>query len=390
MSNFLYHWRYYTFGRERYEETIGNLFSNNLRSLYQINTAMAIIAGAFTLYPVIMERDFFSAGVYLLSALIALFLAIYSNYKMQKDSDNNRFIYIIMLVFYLNIMLFGIYLSVWSTPDKPATIFLCFLICALLMFINPPLFNFFLTLGAMAVFFVSTIIIKDIDNAVLDILNALIAGSFSVFFNWQVTKLRIGLELSAMMLEEERNKYFDQSTIDELTKLKNRRDFMQTFHRYLTNYRTSDDWLCMAMCDIDFFKNFNDHYGHPAGDDCLRSVGKVLGGLMESMGVYAARVGGEEFALLWFEQDASHVSQVLSHVISSIAELKIPHEKSKVSKIVSISVGVYVERCGSSTTAQELYDLADKELYNAKESGRNRAVVCGESISEYTILPEAQ
>jgi len=389
MSNLLYRWRYYTFTREQYEETMGNLFSNNLLSLCHTNTAMAVIAGAFSLYPIIAERNFLSAGVYLLSALIALVLAIYSNYKMQKQHDNNRFIYVINTVYFVNIMLFGMYLSVWSTPDKPATIFLCFLLCALLMFINPPLYNFFMTLGAMSIFFVSTILIKDADNAVLDIINAFLAGSFSIFFNWQITKLRLGLELSAIMLEEERNKYFDQSIIDELTKLKNRRDFMQTFHRYLSNYRTSDDWLCMAMCDIDFFKNFNDHYGHPAGDDCLRSIGKVLGGLMESMGVYAARVGGEEFALLWFEKETSHVDQIVTHIMSSIAALQIPHEKSKVAPHVTISMGVYVERCGSPNTAQTLYDLADKALYTAKESGRNRAIICGEEIAEYTITPGA-
>ena len=389
MSNLLHSWRYYTFGRDQYEKTIGNLFSSNLVSLCQVNTAMAIFTGAFSLYPIISEKNFISAGVYLFSALIALLLAIYSNFKMQKEHDNNRFIYFITAAFYTNTMLFGIYINVWSSPDKPASLFLCFLICALLMFINPPMFNFFLTLGAMVVFFISTIIVKAADDAILDILNALIAGAFSIYFNWHITKLRFGLELSATMLEEERNKYFDQSMIDELTKLKNRRDFMQTFHRYISNYRTSDDWLCMAMCDIDFFKNFNDHYGHSSGDDCLRSIGKVLGGLMESMGVYAARVGGEEFALLWFEQDASHVDQIVSHIINSIADLKIPHEKSKVAKFVTLSIGVYIERCGSPTDAQTLYDLADKALYTAKETGRNRAIVNGESIKEYKITPHA-
>ena len=389
MSNLLYSWRYCTFGREQYEVTMGNMFNNNLLSLSKVNTVFAIFVGAFSLYPIISERDFISAGVYLLSALIALLLSLYSNYKMQKEHDNNRFIYVIAIVYYANLMLFGIYSSVWSSPDKPASLFLCFLICALLMQITSPLFNFLLTISAMVVFFVLTIIIKSTDIAILDIFNALIAGAFSIFFNWQITKLRLGLELSATMLEEERNKYFDQSTIDELTKLKNRRDFMQTFHRYISNYRTSDDWLCMAMCDIDFFKNYNDHYGHPAGDDCLRSVGKVLGGLMESMGVYAARVGGEEFALLWFEQDATHVDQIISHILNSVAGLKIPHEKSKVAKFVSLSIGVYVERCGSPTDAQTLYDLADKALYTAKESGRNRAIVNGESIKEYKITPDA-
>jgi len=390
MNNLLNSWRFYTFGQKEYKETMGNLFSNNLRSLYLANTAMAVFVGCFSVYPVISERDFISAGVYLLSALIALLVSIYSNYKLQKEFNNNH-IYGITIVYYANIMLFGIYLSVWSNPDKPATIFLCFLICALLLFINPPFFDFILTIGAMAVFFASTIIIKkdNVNIIIMDILNALVAGAFSLFFNWHISKLRIGLELSATMLEGERNKYFDQSTIDELTQMKNRRDFMQTFHRYLSNYRASDDWLCIAICDIDFFKNYNDHYGHPVGDDCLRSVGNVLNNLMDSMGVYAARVGGEEFALLWFEQDISHVDEIILHITSLIAALKIPHEKSRVAQFVTLSIGVYVEPCGSPTGAQNLYDLADKALYTAKGSGRNCAIVSGEEIKEHKITPAA-
>jgi PleD family two-component response regulator len=94
-------------------------------------------------------------------------------------------------------------------------------------------------------------------------------------FNWYISKLRLGLEISANILEDERDKYFDQSTVDELTRLRNRRDFMQTFQRYISNYRPSDKWLCVAICDIDFFKNYNDHYGHPAGDDCMRNQGSL-------------------------------------------------------------------------------------------------------------------
>jgi len=386
MNNLLYAWRYYKFEREQYNDSLSNLFINNLISLGQTNTIMAIFAGVFSLYPIIAHRDFLSAGVCLFSALIALLLAIYSNYKMQKQHDNNRFIYAIIVAYYANTMLFGIYLSV-SNPDKPASLFLCLLICALLMFINPPAFILSLTAGAMIVFIVSSVIVKSGENVILDVLNVLIAGPFSIFFNWHITKLRLGLELSANMLEAERNKYYDQSTIDELTKLKNRRDFMQTFQRYISNYRTSDDWLCIAICDIDFFKNYNDHYGHPMGDDCLRSVGKVLGGLMDSLGVYAARVGGEEFALLWFEQDASHADQIVSHVSSSVIGLKIPHEKSKVAEFVTISIGVYIERCGSPTDAQTLYDMADKALYSAKGKGRNCAIISGESFKEYKITP---
>jgi diguanylate cyclase (GGDEF)-like protein len=160
---------------------------------------------------------------------------------------------------------------------------------------------------------------------------------------------------------------------------------MNTFQRYLSNYRTSDDWICIALADIDFFKFYNDHYGHPQGDTCLRSIGAALNNLRDEVGVYVARVGGEEFAVLWFERDASHVDVVINQWTDMIKKLKIPHEKSKVSDYVTMSIGVYIARCGSTNDIQQLYDLADKALYAAKGSGRNCTVVSGDEIKQYKI-----
>jgi diguanylate cyclase (GGDEF)-like protein len=379
-----YPWQYYSFGQERYDEYMGNLFVSNLLRLRQVNMIIAIVVGACSLYPLI-KMQFFMAGVYLVVAVVALLLAAYANYKMQVVQASNRFIYVLITLFYANIMLFGTYLSVWSSPDRLAAFFFCVLICALLMFIISPFFNLCLTLGAVTVFIVSTVMIKAPSIVFLDIVHVVIAGTISLYFNWYISKLRLGLEISADILEDERNNYLDESTIDELTKLKNRRDFMGTFERYLSNYRTSDIWLCVAICDVDYFKNYNDHYGHPMGDDCLRAVGKVLNDLMESVDVYAARVGGEEFALLWFENDPAHIDMVINHIIGKIGDLDIPHAKSKVCSHVTLSIGVYVERCGSPSEAQTLYDQADKSLYAAKEGGRNCAVITGADIAEYKI-----
>jgi diguanylate cyclase (GGDEF)-like protein len=364
---------------------MNKLFSNNLYSLRQANTVVAVFVAIFSLYPIFVESDIRKAGVYLTTAIIAFSLVWLSNYMMQKADVKNRYIYTLSVLFYANILLFGIYLSVWSNPDELASIFYCFLICALLIFVNSPLYNICLTLAALAVFIVSTIMIKDSRESGVDVINALIAGAMSLYFSWHIAKLRLGMELSTSKLEDERNRYYNQSTIDELTQLRNRRDFMQTFQRYLVNYRTTDDWLCVAIADIDFFKNYNDFYGHPKGDDCLRSIGAVLNSLKESLGVYSARVGGEEFALLWFERDLAHIKSVVSYLTQLIYELKIPHEKSKASPYVTVSIGIYVERCGSHTDIQTLYDLTDKALYAAKGSGRNCAVVNGSEIKQYKI-----
>jgi diguanylate cyclase (GGDEF)-like protein len=368
---------------------MGKIFIRNLDSLRQVNTIAAVMVGCYTIVPMVADGNFLKSGIYLATAIIALALSLFTNYKMQGALVSNRLIYVLTSLYFANITFFGIYLGVWASPGHYAVTFMSILICALALLVNPPLFNLCLTLAAMGIFVTSTMLIKKDNNLLLtDICNVIFAGFIGLFLNWQITKLRLGLELSANMLEDERNQYFDQSTIDELTKLKNRRDFMQTFQRYMSNYRNTDDWLCIAIADIDYFKNFNDHYGHPKGDDCLRAVGKVFNAMKDNLGVYTARVGGEEFALLWFEKDSTSVDTVVSEVMKLMGEMKMPHEKSKVHPYVTLSIGIYVERCGSPNDMQTLYDLADKALYAAKTSGRNRAVITGAELKQYEITPK--
>ncbi|MCL2266482.1 MAG: GGDEF domain-containing protein [Treponema sp.] len=367
---------------------MNNVFQNNLLSLRQANIIVVLFAGCLSVFPVFFEDyNFVKAGIHLGVAVIALLISFYANYVMQQLNVSNRVVYVLETLFYANVLIFGTYLDIWSKPFSIAALFPCLLICSLLTFVNPPHFNLCLTLGAIIIFIISAVIVNPVDEIIFYIGNSVVAGFLSLFFSWQITKLRLGLEITATNLENERNKYVDQSITDELTQLKNRRDFNQTFHRFLSNYRASDDWLCIALADIDFFKLYNDHYGHPKGDDCLRGIGAALNSL-SALGVYAARVGGEEFALLWFEKDPSHVEQVVSQWTETIRNLKIQHEKSKVSEYVTMSIGIYVVRCGSRHDTQELYDLADKALYTAKSSGRNCAIVCGDEIKQYKIVKE--
>jgi len=390
MRKFLYWWRFYSFGREQYQECINNAFINNLPSLRQGNTLVAIFAVVCAIIPIFAEDyNFLKAGIFLGVAVFAILISISSNYVMQQINVSNKTIYLLITLFYANLMLSATYLSTWDHPDQPASLVFCFFICALLLFINPPQFNLILTLSAMAILISSSILSKDFSIWIFDVVYTVVAGALGLFFSWHIAKLRLGLELSANQLEEERNKYVDQSITDELTQLRNRRDFMNTFQRYLSNYRSSDDYLCIAIADIDFFKFYNDHYGHPKGDECLRSIGAVLNNLKDDLGVYTARVGGEEFAALWFEKDIAHVDNVVTHWAEAIKNLAIPHEKSKVNENVTMSIGVYVSKCGAYSDTKALYDMADKALYTAKGSGRNCAVVCGDEIKEYKITPNS-
>jgi diguanylate cyclase (GGDEF)-like protein len=365
---------------------MNSAFINNLQSLRQGNSLVAVFAVFYAVVPVIAsDIDFIKIGIFLAVAVVAMIISWLANYVMQLINVKNSVIYTLITLFYSNLIFFGIYQSVWTTPDKPASLIFVFFVIALLLYINPPQFNLILTLSGAAVFIISTIIIKDYNIWIYDIVHVIIAGAISLFFSWQISKLRMGMEISASQLEEERNKYEDQSITDELTRLRNKRDFSSTFQRYISNYRSSDDWLVVAIGDIDFFKLYNDHYGHLKGDDCLRNVGAALNSLKEDMGVYTARVGGEEFAALWFEKDAAHVDAVINHWITAIKSKKIPHEKSKVHDFVSMSIGVYISKCGAYHDTKVLYDLADKALYTAKQGGRNCAVICGDDFKEYKI-----
>ena len=372
-------WRYYSLGRDEYIKCMEKTFHDNISRLVRVNGFVAVLSLVFMIFPVFVENNFYKARFYLITAIVAVIFLLITTYLYklynQEKTINKNFVYALITFFYTNTIFLGIYLGVWANPGHFAVSFMCILICALFFFNISPVFYLCHTLGAMILFIVIIIYKKPVNIWSIDIVNTIFAGFISLYFGWQITMFRISSSLKIDKLLSERNSYYDQCTIDELTQLKNRRDFFQTFKRFLVNYRQTDNFICLAILDIDFFKNYNDHYGHPQGDECLRILGKALAGLRESMKIYSARIGGEEFALIWFEREASNAEKVASDVSQIIRDLNIKHEKSSIAPYVTISIGVRITTCGSSSDTQEIYDLADKALYAAKSGGRNCYVI---------------
>jgi len=393
MKEILTTWRYYSLGYEQYHECMERVYKYNLYNLRLANILVVILAVLFSCFPIFVQSNFMEAAAYLFTALVGLLFAIIANRNIklinqQKRQENKRNVYVLIILFFINIVFFGIFVGVLMNRDNYTVTFMTLLVCSLFLFYCSPIFNLSLIMGATAVFITSTVLLKEQSIYVVDIFNVIFSALISLLVCWRITMLRLVSEFNARKMEGERDKYMDQSTIDELTQLRNRRDFDLTFQRYLSNYRSSDDYLCVAIADIDFFKYYNDFYGHPKGDDCLRAIGGALIRLNKTMGVYCARVGGEEFALLWFEKDITHVDAVITRVTKLIKSLKIPHEKSNINSFVTMSIGVYIEKCGGSLgNTEELYDLADKALYSAKGNGRNCAIVRGRNMSQYQIKP---
>lgn len=167
------------------------------------------------------------------------------------------------------------------------------------------------------------------------------------------------------------------SVMDKLTTLHNRRAFEEIFEREVRLAKRNDSALTLAILDVDFFKKYNDNYGHPQGDVALKQVGQILNQSLNRPNDYVFRIGGEEFAILLCDQSRSQSQKMLDSIRVAIESAHIKHEYSTVSDYLTISVGAFVYSGMSDTEGAEIYNEADKALYLAKET-RNTVVVSGQ------------
>jgi diguanylate cyclase (GGDEF)-like protein/PAS domain S-box-containing protein len=164
----------------------------------------------------------------------------------------------------------------------------------------------------------------------------------------------------------------DLSTTDGLTELANRRRFDEFLDREWRRSMRDQTPLSLILMDIDFFKEYNDYYGHLAGDDCLRRFAGVLRSLVRRPGDLVARYGGEEFACILPDADERGASALAEKIMRSINRLNIPHAASKAASRVTLSFGAATMVPKKGQSAEELVRLADYLLYSAKSGGRNR------------------
>ena len=129
--------------------------------------------------------------------------------------------------------------------------------------------------------------------------------------------------------------------------------------------------LAILFIDVDFFKNYNDFYGHQKGDDVISTIAKTIKNAIRHMD-FVARYGGEEFVVLLPETDAHGAYAVASNIFKAIDRLEIPHEKSSVAKYITISLGITVYRGEDDIDKDALLGIADQALYRAKQLGRNQ------------------
>ncbi len=191
------------------------------------------------------------------------------------------------------------------------------------------------------------------------------------------TEKKLNDKISELMktkqkLEKANKKLARISSRDQLTGLYNRRKFEEVIKREWRNAIREVNPISIVMIDIDYFKKFNDNYGHLAGDNCLQKLSQTMEQTLKRPRDFLARYGGEEFIAILPNTDGSGAQHIAELLRKNVFDLKIPHNKSPVTNYVTISLGVASTDEPEFYVFEEIMDKADQVLYQAKDSGRNR------------------
>lgn len=192
-----------------------------------------------------------------------------------------------------------------------------------------------------------------------------------------VEEIAIALDHSQLYekLKQDNYKLQALALTDSLTELANRRRFDEYFETAWQRLAREQQPLTLILCDIDYFKRYNDYYGHPMGDICLAQVSQVLTTCIRRPADLIARYGGEEFAVVLPNTDTDGGHNVAKAIQQKLANAAIPHSTSTVAKVITLTMGVATVIPNHKLNSQDLLRAADLALYHAKQQGRDRIYV---------------
>lgn len=183
-----------------------------------------------------------------------------------------------------------------------------------------------------------------------------------------------GLKQTEIALQEAYQELERLATVDSLTQVANRRRFDEHLIQEWNRLRRDQNPLSLILCDIDWFKLYNDTYGHQLGDNCLRAVSGAIRRNVRRPADLVARYGGEEFGIILPDTKAEDAVHVANMIREEVQQLKINHDTSPVSQYVTLSLGVACVVPCQESSPEALIEAADKALYEAKDKGRNTVI----------------
>jgi diguanylate cyclase (GGDEF)-like protein len=335
----------------------------------------------------------YSPDLWLWPAIFRLCIAtplIYGFYAMIPRLDDQRRERLTAIVFFLAVASFGFFPMISVAPTAPLTYSACYIAVFFGTIVLPLRYEYvwIWVAGICAVWTAAAVSFSHPDWAMVYIMSVeftVTVGIAVLTVHRMETGMRIQFLLAARDADKlsataaERDSLVVTSNTDALTGAANRGFLDRTLDQCFGNAANAGRAMTMLMIDIDHFKQYNDHYGHQAGDHCLRLVAAELRRHLRSNSDFVARYGGEEFMVVLADIEPDAAAAVAGRICAAIRDLPIPHAgRSDGLDVLTISLGAASFAIGPDITATACINAADLALYAAKRAGRNRAAFSGE------------
>ncbi len=300
-------------------------------------------------------------------------LAVILYFVLTKINGCNQFvmIYLISLVG----VLYSVISSGFAFPDTTGVIFVLILFLMATAFIITTPASVTLLVFSVVVYIVGISHNKNSDIFVSESVTVITVLIISIAIGRIVRSARIGNLIT-------RERLHNLAYTDGLTGLLNRRSLFELLSN--DNQQDNEKITAISIIDIDYFKKYNDTYGHQLGDGCLRQVSKVMLNLQSEQNIFFYRYGGEEFVVLFYEYSEQQICEILDKLYEDIKQLNIEHKASEYGR-VTITTGIAMVNSDKLINYDKLIRKADIALYNAKQNGRNQMKLHDESMNDLTV-----
>lgn len=282
--------------------------------------------------------------------------------KKKKEQLTFRFVQNACRYFLIQMFSFIIMVSVFPFPDRPAIFYSPVYLLLLMLFQFPCIEIFLFSTVVNIGYIMLTMSVKAIADSVYDVTAAITAWLLGLIMVALLGSLRLRSGEARLVLQQ-------SSRTDYLTGLANRREMDRQFSKVYEMCKQQQVSVSAFMLDVDYFKRYNDHFGHEAGDLCLAHVGEVIRDFIDERGYYLARYGGEEFVVLLAAVDEKVAEQEAQTLLERL------RFKNPEGMMETFSMGITVEIPDGRSSIYDLIQKADHALYQAKASGRNQYVI---------------
>ena len=363
-------WRYLGYDREtvqRYHAETDRANFNTIKRMCLL--ALVLNALIFLFYGVLLRQT----GRVMIVTIFAVFLTIVYIYVTRLISSVSygairgakSLVFLISVVMYLYAILNDLMLS----KSEIGALSIWMFLLVQISFDIPPVQNALTVIPLAVLSLVAGRYLKPLERWQSEVIYTTVSVVVGLYISHHQAKLALDNIIAQSNLQKANFALYHTATTDELTGLMNRRMLFDRYDAILNDCIGSKKSVACVVLDIDDYKQYNDKYGHPEGDELLRRIGSILQDYSKEHAIEIGRIGGEEFLAIWPEEDVARCERVAEELRHSIEHMAIPHSATNYEK-VTMSVGLCLLPSGM---AQGAYLYADKALYRAKDAGKNCA-----------------